>query len=52
MSLDDQTNVSDYVAPKPRRKLTRGRKALIGFMALGAFAAPASAAPSVAGGVW
>jgi hypothetical protein len=43
MSLEDQTNIGDYVAAKPKRKLSRGRKALIGFMALGAFAATSGA---------
>lgn len=43
MSLNDQTEMGDYVAPKPRRRISRGRKALIGFMALGAFAATSGA---------
>lgn len=43
MSLDDQTTIGDPVALTPRRRLSRGRKALIGFMALGAFAATSGA---------
>lgn len=39
MSLGNQTTLGDY-APQPRRRqLSRGRKALIGLMAIGAFAA-------------
>lgn len=39
MSLDNQTTLGDYAPQPQRRRVSRGRKALIGLMAIGAFAA-------------